>query len=366
MAEKEVKLFSNNVMAAAFAVVNLVLVLLLMWTTFTEYDPEWKEYQRKYYRLWAAKESDPNLKQKLLAKPLEVKQIWDAKLGITDRCTTCHLGVENPKMTDVPQPFKVHPDIKPHSFNQIGCTVCHEGQGPATTMHAAHVMEDLERGFGIYDAQEVGWSRPMLPLGYVQASCNKCHNVMEAPVPGADRLNAGWQIVQEKGCRTCHFIVDSGAKQAPELSTVGTKYYNNSGITPPFTTDSKAFHNVRFGYLKESVRCPQANLSKEEAEKCQATLQPATEVSNGAPLSGEELVKKYPCGSCHSFDMPNTVLGPSLYDIGKRKDEAYIRAKLHDPDKVVAEGFADKKGLMKQTLSGIGFFNDIEKNPAIL
>jgi len=370
MAEKEVKLFSNNFMAAAFALANLALVLLLMWTMTTEYAPEWKKYQREYYRLWAAKlteadlKNDPDLKQKLLSKPLEVKQIWDAKLEITDRCTTCHLGVENPKMTDAPQPYKVHPDIKPHTFNHIGCTVCHEGQGTATTKHAAHVMEDLERGFGTFDEQEVGWSRPMLPLAYVQASCNKCHNVMEAPVPGADRLNAGWQVVQEKGCRTCHYIVDSGAKQAPELSTVGTKFYNNSGISPPFTTDSEAFHDMRFGYLKESLRCPQANLSKEEAKKCKATLQPAVAMSSDKTLSGVELVKKYPCETCHSFDTPNAVLGPSLYDVGKRKDEAYIRAKILDPDKIVVEGFP--KGVMKATLSGSGFYNDIGKNPAIL
>ena len=364
MAEKEVKLFSNNFMAAAFALVNLALVLLLMWTTFTEYAPEWKKYQREYYRLWAAKvteadlKADPGLKQKVLSKPLEVKQIWDPKLGITDRCTTCHLGVENPKMTDVPEPYKFHSwDIKPHAFNQIGCTVCHEGQGTATTKHAAHVMENLEGRFGTFDEQEMGWSRPMLPLEYVQASCNKCHNVMEAPVPGADRLNAGWQVVQEKGCRTCHFIVDSGAKQAPELSIVGTKFYNESGY-------SEAFHDVRFGYLKESLRCPQANLSEEEAKKCKATLQPAAEVSNGTPLSGEELVKKYPCSNCHSFDAPNTILGPSLYDVGKRRDEAYIRAKILDPDKIVVEGFP--KGVMKATLSGSGFYNDIGKNPALL
>ena len=73
MAEKEVKLFSNNFMAASFALVNLVLVLLLMWTTFTEYAPEWKKYQREYYRLWAAKiteadlKADPGLKQKILS-----------------------------------------------------------------------------------------------------------------------------------------------------------------------------------------------------------------------------------------------------------------------------------------------------------
>ena len=127
---------------------------------------------------------------------------------------------------------------------------------------------------------------------------------------------------------------------------------------------SAAFHEVRFGYLKESLRCPQANLSEEEAKKCQATLPAAVDMSTEKPLSGAELVKKYPCGNCHSFDTPNTVLGPSLYDIGKRKDEAYIREKLLDPDKSVVEGFP--KGVMKATLAGSGFYNDIGKNPTIL
>ena len=39
----------------------------------------------------------------------------------------------------------------------------------------------------------------MLPLAYVQASCNKCHNVMEAPIPGAERLNAGLENRPGKG-----------------------------------------------------------------------------------------------------------------------------------------------------------------------
>jgi len=365
MAEKEVKLFSNNFMAGAFALANFLLVLLLLWTMTTEYAPEWKQYQRKYYRLWAEKlteadlKNDPELRAKLLSKPLEVRQIWDAKLGITDRCTSCHMGVENPKMVDAPQPFRTHPDIKPHSFNHLGCTVCHEGQGTATTKHHAHVMEDLEGRYGPFEEQHMGWGRPLLPLAYVQASCNKCHNVMAAPVPGADRLNAGWQIVQEKGCKTCHYVVDSGAKQAPELSIVGTKFYNESGY-------SDAFHSLRFGYLKEALRCPQANMSPAEAKQCKATLQPAPEVSTAKTLSGPELAKQYPCVTCHSMDTPATLLGPSLYDLGKRKDEAYIRAKLLDPDKTVAEGFATSKGVMKTTLASTGFYNDIAKNPAIL
>lgn len=362
MAEKQVKLFSNTFMAGAFALSNLVLVGLLMLTVRAEYAPEWKQYQREYYRLFAERVDDPKLKKQTRATPLEIQQVWVPKLGIIDRCMTCHMGVNNPKMHDAPQPYTVHPDFKQHTFQSIGCTVCHEGQGSATTTHAAHVMEDLEGRFGFYDEQHSGWGRPLLPLEYVQASCNKCHNVMEAPIPGADHLNAGWQLVQEKGCRACHYIVDSGAKQAPELSTVGTKYYNYGPNKD--TAVSEAFRNVRFGYLKESLRCPQANVDPEAAEQCRASLTPASSSATGKPLAGVELVKKYQCVTCHSFDTPNKIVGPSLYDVGKRQDEGYIRESVLEPDKVVVAGFP--QGVMKATLSGTGLYRDIKQNPAIL
>jgi cytochrome c2 len=68
--------------------------------------------------------------------------------------------------------------------------------------------------------------------------------------------------------------------------------------------------------------------------------------------------------NCHSFDTPNTILGPSLYDVGKRRDETYIREKILDPDKIVVAGFP--KGVMKATLAGVDFFNDVKKNPGIV
>jgi cytochrome c2 len=357
MAEKRVRLFSTTFMAGGFALANFVLVLLLMWTVDAEYAPEWKKYQREYYRLLADRTEDPALKQRVLSTALEVQQVWNAKLDIIDRCQTCHMGVTNPKMSDVPHPYKVHPDFTKHNFNEIGCTACHEGQGTATTKHAAHVMENLEGRFGPFDEQHAGWARPLLPLEYVQASCNKCHNVMAAPIPGADHLNAGWQLVQEKGCKTCHYIVDSGAKQAPELSTVGTKFYNESG-------HSTAFHSQRFGYLKESLRCPQANLSHEDAQKCKAELALAAAPAAGVPLSAGDLITKYQCTNCHSLDTPNKILGPSLYDIGARQNEAYIRESLLEPDKVVVAGFP--AGVMKATLAGVNFYKDVQQNPAIV
>ncbi len=390
MAERNVKLFSNNVMAAAFALVNFVLLVLLLWTVTAEYAPgfhcnflnflrhlpsemvtrtgfsffipcsEWKKYQREYYELYAerVKDDDPELTQKLLATPLEIQQVWTPKLGITDRCMTCHMGVENPEMKDAPQPYTFHPDMTPHKFSDIGCAVCHEGQSRATNVQGAHVMplEELEGRFGPYEVQHSGWERPLLPLQHVQASCQKCHNVMEAPIPGADHLNAGWQLVQEKGCKTCHYVVDSGAKQAPELSIVGTKWYNEGG-------HSEAFYEVRFGYLKESLRCPQANVDHAAEERCKAELTP-TSANGGAALSGAELVQKYQCKNCHNFTAPIKILGPSLYDVGKRKDEAYIRESIVDPDKVVVTGFP--AAVMKATLSGFGFYKDVEANPAIV
>ena len=76
MAEKEVKLFSNNFMAAAFALANLLLVLLLMWTMTTEYAPEWKKYQREYYRLWAAKLTGLISKVILLSSRSCFRDLW--------------------------------------------------------------------------------------------------------------------------------------------------------------------------------------------------------------------------------------------------------------------------------------------------
>ncbi len=358
MAEKRVKLFSNSFMSFWFMATNFILVILLMWTVGAEYAPEWKKYQREYYKLWAERTEDPELKAKILGTALEVQQVWDAKLEIVDRCMTCHMGFDNELMKDVPYPHKVHEDIDKHNFRVIGCVVCHEGQGSATTVHAAHVMHDLEERFGPYDAQHIGWERPLLPLEYVEASCQKCHNVMEGPIPGADHLNAGWQLAQENGCKICHYIVDSGAKQAPELSYSGTKFFNKEGY-------SDAYHDIRFGYLKESLRCPQANMDDTAKENCRAELAAATaEAPAAEALSGDELVKKYQCISCHNLTAPVKGVGPSLYDIGKRQDEAYIRESLVDPDKVIAEGF--QGGAMKPLLTGVGFYKDVKANPAIL
>ena len=87
-----------------------------------------------------------------------------------------------------------------------------------------------------------------------------------------------------------------------------------------------------------------------------AAAGPAPAMAAAAPsgASGQELVQQWGCIACHKFDGPEKLVGPSLWDIGARKDANYIRESILQPDAVVVEGFP--AGLMKGTLDGSGFY----------
>ena len=72
---------------------------------------------------------------------------------------------------------------------------------------------------------------------------------------------------------------------------------------------------------------------------------------------GQELVQQWGCIACHKFDGPEKLVGPSLWDVGARKDANYIRESILQPDAVVVEGFP--AGLMKGTLDGSGFYQKV-------
>jgi cytochrome c oxidase subunit 2 len=83
----------------------------------------------------------------------------------------------------------------------------------------------------------------------------------------------------------------------------------------------------------------------------------AATAASPAGASGQELVQQWGCVACHKLDGPEKLLGPSLWDIGVRKDANYIREAIVEPDTVVVEGFPP--GLMKGTLDGSGFYQKL-------
>jgi cytochrome c2 len=73
--------------------------------------------------------------------------------------------------------------------------------------------------------------------------------------------------------------------------------------------------------------------------------------------TGPELVKQWACNTCHKFDAPGRMVGPSLWDVGARQDVNYIRESILQPNAVVVEGYPPQ--VMKATLSGEGFYQKV-------
>jgi mono/diheme cytochrome c family protein len=68
-----------------------------------------------------------------------------------------------------------------------------------------------------------------------------------------------------------------------------------------------------------------------------AAAQPVVATATNRPP--EQLIAELACIACHKFDDAGPLVGPSLWDIGVRHDDAYIRQSILEPNAVIAEGF---------------------------
>ena len=181
---------------------------VLLWR---EILPEWAGVQMQYNRRLAEVTGD---RSKAWALP-KIKQIHLPEMKRTDRCITCHAGIDNSKMASQPQPFASHPDLgipgflQKHPFNEIGCTVCHHGQGPAVEKKAAH-------------GPVPHWERPLLGKELTVGTCTTCHQNIKT-LPGADRMRKALTLFKEKGCIGCHNLHGKGMVIGPELSETYSK-----------------------------------------------------------------------------------------------------------------------------------------------
>jgi cytochrome c2 len=163
--------------------------------------------------------ANPSLKiNQIMPTSLKDDVIFTATEKV-DRCTTCHLGIDKKGYEQAPQPFTTHPKMElylqgAHPIEKIGCTVCHQGRGRATSfVNAAHTpsSHEQEKAWAKYSGggdEYHGlhyWDLPMMARGHTEAQCVKCHQGMPE-VPQADRLNAGTMLIERYGCYGCHKI----------------------------------------------------------------------------------------------------------------------------------------------------------------
>ncbi len=125
----------------------------------------------------------------------------------------------------VPQPYASHPrldlfvgSLSPHKLAEVGCTICHDGQGSGTAFKwASHSPNDFAQAerwkseYGWFDNHH--WIFPMYPKRFAESLCLKCHHdVTELepsdrfPDPPAPKLSEGFHLIQQVGCFGCHEI----------------------------------------------------------------------------------------------------------------------------------------------------------------
>jgi mono/diheme cytochrome c family protein len=129
-------------------------------------------------------------------------------------------------------------------------------------------------------------------------------------------------------------------------------------VMPNFNFSDEELRNVvvfLLGLQEHTVAWPQHPFVAQSSDRVAAS--PGVSYTG---KSGAEIIKLAGCVSCHKLDGPERLVGPSLWDIGARKDKDYIRESILWPDKELTPGNpAYPKGVMKTTLDGLGFYQQI-------
>ncbi len=306
----------------AFALSSVAFVAVLAISPVKDYYREYRGYQNAYRtQLLAGAGSAQELRQ-AQAQTVGIHQIWIPEFNRrVDRCVTCHLGVENPKMLEAKEPYRFHPPTPhtPGDFQRFGCVSCHMGQGRATSLAEAH-------------GDVPDWDSPLLPQRYTEASCGRCH--AGETVPEASLLSEGRALMSRAGCFGCHKMRghESWKSEAPDLSGLSQK--TSASWLAAWLKSPRS--------LREKTWMPDFHLSEAEVEALAAFLwvQPAAQSQKidaeenqptGDADRGKTLFAESRCVSCHTIEGRGNGTAPELSGVGSKVNRRWLITFLGDP-----------------------------------
>lgn len=301
----------------ALSVIALALMLAVVWQAGT---PTWKTYQQEYLRLESVGEPNAAAKAAVVNTALIIRQDLLPGLQRVDRCTTCHMGVEDPTMKGAAQPFTFHPNLAPHVPARFGCTICHGGQGLATDKQNAHGKVPF-------------WEEPLLPREYIRASCGRCHK--EGEVPGVPELAEGRRLFETQGCRGCHKLNGVGGSIGPDLTEEGASRRFPEWLARHFLDPNAVSRNSpmpNFHFTKEQARALTFYMLS-LTNKQMGTYYSSVRLIPSAGYGRQLFVEKN-CIACHNIGGVGAKNGTDLLGVTKQHSAGWLDEQLVNPELV--------------------------------
>ncbi|MCC7124589.1 MAG: c-type cytochrome [Acidobacteria bacterium] len=234
------------------------------------------------------------------AIPVMLRQVVNPSLGVADRCVSCHVSMAPGEQSAQGPAQTPHPAVV-HDPAEYGCTVCHGGQGRATTKADAHGAVPF-------------WPEPMLPVGSTQAGCGTCHAASGVPTrPVFDQWAATFERLD---CRACHRVdgrggtirPDGGGLEGPDLSRVGL-----AGFNPDW-------YDAHVARAAAATDAPWRKSWGEVSETDRALVERYLHTRVGAPqvISAKSTFLASGCLGCHKVSGVGGDDGPDLTRVGEK------------------------------------------------
>ncbi len=351
---------------------SLVVIVFLIYGAVQEYlTTDWRDYQTEYADFVSEKGFDFNVDYRQLVLP---------HLDKIDRCVICHVGITNPNAEELDNPLAVHPGnyLNDHDPDQFGCTICHDGQGRATTLTDA-----------LAHKKELYWEEPVLLSPYLESNCARCHRSEMPEVTGA--YQKGKRLFIENGCQSCHSVQGRGGSLGPELTTIGqASFHEKRPHEDNHDLIEKFNGNVNLAYLFEAVYQPKIQPDSSQMINYGFTEQEAMDLtvylksfqefsvpegmiaaSGHVEKSGRDLYMSN-CSACHGKNGKGTnlteigKLGPAL---GNPQflaivDNDFLSAIISGSGSSVMPAWGSGGGLSKSEISKISdFVLSLRKKP---
>lgn len=377
-------------MRLALAIASILILVVHGFIFYKQFFHKWENYQTSYFDQARTMAKTDIERESLTSRSPKIEQIIVTQFGNerVDRCTTCHIGSDDPRFKDAPHPYKSHPYTaemgdkqtadgkweRRHKFADIGCTVCHDGQGRGLEEFYAHgedhYWNDPMLGYVTQETWKPAYKDKLKGKEFMEANCAQCHT--EKDFKATPTVNKGRQLFIEKNCYGCHRIEGiSNGTLGPDLSDVGKKWkvdYLYESIVDPRANSQTSFmpkfnltdDEVKaltvflksrrgFNYAETTLDRYRATLNKEESTPVVpvANNAPTTPVSNDPVARGGQLVNERACVACHKLGDQDGGIAPDLSFQGLLKEEKWVIAHFKDPRALVPDsimptfGFSD-------------------------